>query len=144
MLDTNAPIEPGRGLGGIALGTPTADVLATAEPLRVIEIPGDDEDPDGVTIHSFGAIRTWSVHGEVVQVGAFDDYAGTTASGIGLGSTVADITAAHGDVAPMGSEGMISVPAVPGIGIETTEWTTGKAPDPAASAIQIFVHAVAE
>ncbi|MHC4340741.1 MAG: hypothetical protein ACYSX0_11090 [Planctomycetota bacterium] len=141
MLDPEAPIEPGRGLGGIALGCTVAEILATATPLRVIELPGSDDAPDGVTIHSFGAIRTWSVAGRVEQVGAFEGYQGRTASGIGLGSTIADIRAASGEVVATGTEGMIVLPGTPGVGMETSEWTTGDQPDPAARVIQIFVHA---
>jgi hypothetical protein len=142
MLDIDALIEPGHGLGGIAIGAAVADIVATAEPLRVIEIPGDDEDPNGVTIHSFGAIRTWSVTGVVVQVGAFEGYHGRTAAGITIGSAIAEISAACGAVAPMGGEGMITIPSVPGIGFETTEWTTVDEPDPAAHVVQIFVHVI--
>lgn len=142
MLDIDAPIEPGRGLGGIALGAAVADILAEHEPLRVIELPTADETEDAVTIHSFGAIRTWSVLGCIEQVGAFEGYLGRTASGIGIGSTIEEILEAHGAVAPMGAEGMISVPALPGVGIETTEWSTGDEPDPAARVIQIFVHGI--
>jgi hypothetical protein len=142
MLDVEAPIEPGSGLGGIAIGCAVAEVLANAEPLRVIELPGDDNDPAGVTIHSFGAIRTWSVAGRVEQVGAFEGYVGRTANAIGIGSTIAEIRAACGDVLPHGAEGMIVLPGTPGIGIETTEWSTGDTPDPDARVVQIFVHAV--
>ena len=141
MLDPDAPIEPGRGLGGITLGSQVSDLLAVAEPLRVIEIPGEG-DEEGVTIHSFGAIRTWSVAGRVEQVGAFEGYRGRMASGIGLGSTIDEIRAAHGDVAPLGAENMIVIPAVPGAGIETTEWAVPEAPDPAARVVQLFVHVI--
>lgn len=140
MLDTEALIEPGRGLGGVLLGTLVADLLATADPLRVIEIPGEDDDQEAVTIHSFGAIRTWSVDGRVVQVGAFEGYGGRTAAGIGIGTTLAEIQSEHGDVAPLGAEAMVTVPSVPGVGIETTAWAAPDAPDPSAHVIQIFVH----
>jgi hypothetical protein len=143
MLELDAPIEPGRGLGGIAIGCAVDDILAHAKPLRVVELPGDDEDPQGVTIHSFGAIRTWSVAGIVVQVGAFEGYAGRTATGIGVGSTVAEIEAAHEDVVPHDAEGIVVLPDTPGVGIETTEWSTKDEPDPAATIVQIFVHATA-
>jgi hypothetical protein len=87
MLDVHAPIEPGIGLGGIPIGCPVADLLAAAEPLRVIELPDDGSGADPVTIHSFDAIRTWSVRGIVEQVGAFEGYAGHTADGIGIETT---------------------------------------------------------
>ena len=106
----------------------------------MVDIPGDDEDPDGVTIHSFGAIRTWSVKGEVVQVGAFEGYSGRTAEGIGVGSIVADL----GDVVPEGAPGFLALPGTPGIGLETTEWSTGESPDPNAKVVQIYVHGVEE
>ncbi len=141
MLDPDALIEPGRGLGGIALGCQVADILAVAEALRVVEIPGEGEE-EGVTIHSFGSIRTWSVAGRVEQVGAFEGYRGRTASGIGIGSTIEEIRAAHGDVALLGAENMIVVPAVPGAGIETTEWAAPDQPDPTARVVQLFVHVV--
>jgi len=144
MLDVEALIEPGLGLGGIAIGTAVDEILAKAEPQQVIDLPRDEEDPDGVTIHSFGAIRTWSVKGEVVQVGAFEGYAGRTAGAIGVGSTIAEIRAACGEVAAHGAPGFIVLSDLPGIGIETTEWATGDTPDPDAKAVQIFVHAVDE
>ena len=137
MLDTQAPIEPGRGLGGIAVGTSLTEILENHTPLQVFEIPGDEADPDGVTIHSFGAIRTWSVKGEVVQVGAFEGYTGKTAEGVGVGSTVADL----GEVVPEGGPGFLALPGTPGIGLETTEWSTGDTPDPDATVVQIYVHA---
>ena len=143
MLQLDAAIEPGRGLGGIAIGCAVDDVLAHAKPVRVIELPGDDEDPQGVTIHSFGAIRTWSVGGVVVPVGAFDGYAGRTAAGIGIGSTVAELAAVHEDVVAHEAEGVVVLPDTPGVGIETTEWSTEDEPDPAATIVQIFVHATA-
>jgi hypothetical protein len=138
MLDSGAPIEPGRGLGGVPIGTAVAEILAKHEPLKVFEIPGDEEDPDGVTIHSFGAIRTWSVKGRVMQVGAFEGYAGRTANGIGVGSTISEI----GEVVPEGAPGFIALPDTPGIGMETTEWSTGDSPDPDATVVQIYVHGV--
>ena len=46
------------------------------------------------------------------------------------------------EVSPQGAEGVIVLPELPGIGIETTEWSTGDTPDPDARAIQIFVHGV--
>ena len=141
MLDPEAAIEPGLGLGGIRIGTAVEDVLAQAEPVRVVEIPvPEGEDP--VTIHSFGAIRTWSVHGEIVQVGAFEGYGGKTAEGIGIDSTIEAIAAAYGEVVPMGGEGMIEMPGRPGIDIETTAWEDEGVPLPSARAIQLFVHAV--
>ena len=75
------------------------------------------------------------------QVGAFEGYRGRTPEGIGLDSTIAEIQACYGEAQPLGGEGMIQLPGLPGIGIETTEWSTGDRPDPAARTIQIFVHA---
>ena len=144
MLDPDAPIEPGRGLGGIPIGCAVSEILATAEPQRVIELPGDKDGEGGVTIHSFGAIRTWSVDGRVEQVGAFEGYRGRSAAGIGIGSSISEIREAYGDIHAMEGEAVIDLPSTPGIGIETTEWTTGTDPDPAAQAVQIFVHAVDE
>ena len=144
MLNPDAPIEPGRGLGGIPIGCAVSEILATAEPLRVIQLPGPDDATGGVTIHSFGAIRTWSVDGRVEQVGAFKGYRGQMAVGIGVGSTVADIRAACGAVVPTGTEGVITLSEVPGVGIETTDETTGDQPDPAAQVVQIFVHGIDE
>ena len=57
------------------------------------------------------------------------------------GRTIAEIQACYGEAQPLGGEGMIQLPGLPGIGIETTEWSTGDRPDPAARTIQIFVHA---
>jgi hypothetical protein len=141
MLDLEAPIRPGIGLGGISIGSPVDAILATAEPVRVIELP-DEGDEERVTIHSFGPIRTWSVRGIVEQVGAFEGYRGRTDADLGLGSTIADIRAACGEVVVAGAEGMIALPGTPGIGIETTAWTRDDQPDPAARVIQIFVHAI--
>lgn len=142
MLDVAAPIEPGRGLGGLAIGAAVDAILGQHRPLRVIEIPGDDEDPDGVTIHSFGSIRTWSVKGRIVQIGAFEGYAGTTPEGIGIGSTIAELAATCGEARPSGADGFIVLPSRPGVGIETTEWSTGGKPDPDARIVQIYVHAI--
>jgi hypothetical protein len=134
MLNVEAPIEPGCALGGIPVGTSLSEILATAAPLKVYELP------DGVTIHSFGAIRVWSVAGRVEQVGAFEGYAGRTADGIGVGSTIAEIRAACGEVEPQGASGFLVLPDTPGLGMETTEWAHEDSPDPDATVVQIFVH----
>lgn len=142
MLDVDAAIEPGRALGGIVLGCSVDDLLALATPERVIELPGENDGEEGVTIHSFGAIRTWSVAGRVEQVGAFEGYRGHTAAGIGIGSTLSDVAAAYGALAPLGAENMATLPGLPGVGLETTDWAQADEPDPAACIVQLFVHAI--
>lgn len=141
MLDVDALIEPGRALGGISLGSAVDDILAQATPERVVELPGESAGEEGVTIHSFGAIRMWSVAGRVEQVGAFEGYRGHTTEGIGIGSTLADVAGAYGALAPLGAENMAVLPGLPGVGLETTAWGESEDPDPTARIVQLFVHA---
>jgi hypothetical protein len=144
MLDLDAPIEPGRGAGGVPIGCALAEIVAACAPLRVIRIGEGgrvvaESEAEVVTIHSFGAARTWSVAGRVQQVGVFAGYRGRTARGIGVGSTIADVEAAYAVTVVKDGE-LLAVPGVPGLAIETTEWGPDDAPDPAAVIVQMCVY----
>jgi hypothetical protein len=84
MLDLTAPILPGHSAAGIRLGQPIAEVLLHA-PVPVTE------KLFALTVYRFGAVWVWVQNDLVHQVGVFEGYVGTLPSGVGLGTSMAEV-----------------------------------------------------
>jgi len=91
MLDLTAPILPGHSAAGIRVGQSIEEVLLHA-PVPVVETLST------LTVYRFGAVWVWAQDGRVNQVGVFGDYAGRLPSGVGLGTSLAEVQRCMGRV----------------------------------------------
>lgn len=105
--DLEAPIVPGRSLGGVEVGAPPGELLGSSRRPRV----------------EIGPVVVWLSEGIVHQVGARAGYRGLVlGTGIGLGSSLADVERELGRVVEDEEDNLV-VEGCPGLVLETEAWS---------------------
>jgi hypothetical protein len=111
VLDLGAPIHPGIGAAGVAIGQ-SADELPA--PLSRVQLR------DGVRL-DYACVSVWLKDARVVQVGVRQGYSGSVRYCIGIGSTVGEVGQLLGPVHEDFEDDLV-VLGVPGLCFETSIW----------------------
>ena len=117
-FDPEAPILPGVGVAGIALGEPAEAVLRALAGVSVEAEPLINtclQAPTGVIRYRSADLDFWATDGVVDQVAVHGAYRGTLADGIGLGATLAEVAEHLGPYAD--DAGMVVVPGLSGVAL---------------------------
>ncbi|UOG77648.1 hypothetical protein MTX78_24885 (plasmid) [Hymenobacter tibetensis] len=134
MFNLTAPILPGHSAAGIRLGQPIEEVLFHA-PVPIVETLST------LTVYRFGAIWVWVQDGRVHQVGVFVGYAGTLPSGVGLGTSLAEVQRRIGRVV-QDCDGTLIVEGSDGWCFDTSAWNGFEVKQNLeAILVEMFVHA---
>jgi len=130
-IDLKAPIEPGRGAGGILLGDPVDELPPPTARVQLHEAERSD----------YPSVSVWVRQGLVDQVGVRAGYAGKLLGSLAIGTSIQDVARELGTVTEDDEDNLI-VPGSPGWCFETEAWTLShKLEDNRASRItEIFVH----
>jgi hypothetical protein len=102
-------IVPGERIGPFCLGTSEVEILAHVGAASVSR----EQRGELQILHS-GSLSFWFDKGVLTQVGAHSDYGGSTARGIGIGSTLAEL-AVVGNVGLDLDDGVLLLDEVEGI-----------------------------
>lgn len=114
-IDLYAGITPRISAAGIVIGRTAPDVIQHMGKVYV------RDHPHRIRMYSFDAVRLWVRNGCIVQICVRSPYQGKLSSGIGIGSSIADVEAAVGVVKEDDEDNLV-VEAVPGWSFETEEW----------------------
>ncbi len=105
--DLEAPIVPGRSLGGVEVGAAADEMLGSSRAPRI----------------EIGPVVVWLTEGIVYQVGTRAGYRGQVlGTGIGLGSSLADVERELGRVLEDEEDNLI-VEGCAGLVLETEAWS---------------------
>jgi hypothetical protein len=118
-MNLSDPIVPGVSAAGVRIGDDIKRVLlGSGAPSAVHGDPGRER-------YEFGTVTIWAKAGRVEQIGVRKPYEGRLASGVGLGSTIADVVESTGTVIEDDEENLV-VAGQPGWCFETEEWAHGQ------------------
>jgi hypothetical protein len=115
MIDLAAPLQPGLSAAGVRLGTAIADVLSTNTPVRVHQHRSE------WATYVFEAVDVTVHSGRVSEVCVRTGYTGKLMGAIGIGSTIADVERAIGEVKQDEFDNLVAA-AADGWSFETSEW----------------------
>lgn len=115
MFDLDAPIIPGKSAAGIHLGDDVAEIVATTQPMATTPLGQE-------TRYDFGSIALWVDNlGKVKQIGLYKGYQGKLINGIGIDSTLREVSLVAGEVSEDEEDNLIT-PGLPGWCFETELW----------------------
>jgi hypothetical protein len=117
MIDSNAPIVPGKSAAGISIGDGISELLATAPTLSRAKLSGTET-------YDLGAIKVWADDGVITQICVCSGYGGVLEPGIRIGSTIAEVEKGFGRSVVEDDEDNLVVPDSPGWCFETEQWVT--------------------
>ncbi len=117
MFELNAPIIPSKSAAGISLGQSIETVLHANSPSSVCSLSKSEK-------LSFDSVDLWVKDGRVTQIGVKSRYEGTIHSTIGIGSTIAEVQSAIGEVI-LDDEDNLVVSNEDGWCFETEAWQNG-------------------
>ena len=118
MVDLRADIVPGRAAAGLALGDSIAPLRHLGGAIAVHESCRDAE------ILDLGPVKVWAAGGLIDQILVRGEYAGRVAgTHVRIGSTLGLFVREVGRLIE-DDEDVLVCPAVPGIGVETTAWSS--------------------
>ncbi|HET9914930.1 MAG TPA: hypothetical protein VFQ13_23780 [Anaerolineales bacterium] len=118
MFELNAPIIPGKSAAGVSLGQSIKPILPANLPTSVEQLSKSEK-------FSFGSVELWVEDGRVIQIGVRAGYEGTLHSTIGIGSTIAEVQSAIGEVIEDDEDNLV-VPNEDGWCFETEVWQNGE------------------
>jgi hypothetical protein len=114
--DLEAPIVPGRSLGGVEIGALASEAWGETRDLN-------SSSPAQPSRVEMGPIVVWLSKGFVHQVGAREGYRGSVlGTGIGLGSSLADVERELGRVVEDDEDNLV-VEGWGGLLLETEAWS---------------------
>jgi hypothetical protein len=115
VIDIDAPIVPGKSAAGFSIGSLVSDQLPAIRPQSTTNQSKHET-------HDLGIVKVWANGDVVYQIGVYSGYRGALPSGVGIGSTIADVEDFFGSLVQEDDEDNLVVPDSLGWCFETEEW----------------------
>jgi hypothetical protein len=115
MIDLSAPILPGIGAGGIALGANADDIVRDTPDTFRLSFLGSPNIPGKFVVRYRSApLELWATDAIITRIILREGYTGRIDDAIGIGSTIADLEEL--DVPwEISEDGTIVLPDLPGV-----------------------------